>query len=74
MDHRNSFVMAEEFSKDAPDEALRIDSNSQDEVGYWAEKLNITEDQLRGIIEQVGSRVMDIEMVIGKYTPTSNPR
>jgi hypothetical protein len=66
--------MAEDFSTGSPDESLRIDPTSKADVAYWAEKLNIPEDRLLGIIEQIGSRVINIERVIGKYTPTSNPR
>ncbi|RYD75129.1 MAG: DUF3606 domain-containing protein [Verrucomicrobiaceae bacterium] len=66
--------MADDTSHPIPDESLRIDPQSEADISYWAEKLNLSSDQLRGVIEQVGSRVIDIEMVIGKYTPTSNPR
>ena len=66
--------MADNVSKQGPDDELRIDPNSQADVSYWADKLNLSEDRLRGIIEQVGSRVQDVELIIGKYTPTSNPR
>ncbi len=66
--------MPENNPRQEQDETLRIDPDSNADVSFWADKLNLSEDQLRGLIAQVGPRVMDIEMVIGKYTPTSNPR
>ncbi|MHA3775006.1 DUF3606 domain-containing protein [Verrucomicrobiota bacterium sgz303538] len=66
--------MADDISRRGPDDELQIDVNSPGDLSYWADKLNLTEEQLRGVIEKVGPRVLDVEMVIGKYTPTSNPR
>lgn len=66
--------MADDISRRGPDDELQIDIHSPGDLSYWADKLNLTEEQLRGVIEKVGPRVLDVEMVIGKYTPTSNPR
>ena len=42
------------------DDEARIDVKSEDNLRYWSEKLGASQDELRRMVDQVGSKVKDV--------------
>tara|TARA_R110002124_G_scaffold197002_1_gene364127 strand:- start:211 stop:579 length:369 start_codon:yes stop_codon:yes gene_type:complete len=52
--------------------ASTIDSNSENSIRQWAERLNVSPDQIRDAINQVGPVATDIEMHLKGSRSTTN--
>jgi hypothetical protein len=53
----------------------RIDLNSEDELKAWAEKLDVTQSQIRDAVAAAGDRATDVEMYLkGSRSSTNTDR
>jgi hypothetical protein len=44
----------------------RIDISQEWECRYWREKFSISDDALKQVVHEVGDRVVDVELKLGK--------
>jgi Protein of unknown function (DUF3606). len=51
-----------------PREALRVNLDDHDDVGYWCRKLACTEHQLREAVAQVGPMPSNVEAFVKQRT------
>lgn len=49
--------MADNTNTKGPEDRSKINLSQEHEVRYWAKELNVSEDQLRAIVKQVGNSV-----------------
>ena len=56
--------MADDLSRKAPADAVRVNVNEADEVRYWCDKFGCTPTELRNAVRTVGvlSRNVDAEL------------
>ena len=52
--------------------ADRIDTSSDEAMGIWAERLNVSQDQIREAVEKVGDRSSDVELHLKGSRSTTN--
>lgn len=66
--------MGNENAKGSPDAASadRIDTGSDDVVRSWAERLDVSPDQIRDAVEKVGDRSSDVELHLKGSRSTTN--
>jgi Protein of unknown function (DUF3606) len=51
---------------------LHIYAGNDDDVRTWAQKLDVTEDQLRAAVQEVGSNASDVEAHLKGSRSTTN--
>lgn len=52
--------------------ADRIDANSDEALRIWAERLNVSQDQIREAVEKVGDLASDVELHLKGSRSTTN--
>lgn len=58
--------MSDDKTKVGEGDRDRININQDYEVEYWTKQLNVTADQLRRAVNDVGPMVADVRALLGK--------
>ena len=53
--------MADDKTKTAPQDALRVNVHEDYELAYWSKKFHCTRDQLKAAVKKVGVMAKDVE-------------
>lgn len=53
--------MADDKSKKGPRDASRINVNEEYELQYWTKELNVSPEELKKAVQQVGPMVADVK-------------
>lgn len=53
--------MADDKTKTAPQDALRVNVNEDYEVQYWTKKFGCTPERLKAAVKKVGVMAKDVE-------------
>ena len=56
----------------APAASDRIDEKDQADLARWSERLNVTEDQLKDAVAQVGNLASDVELYLKGSRSSTN--
>lgn len=56
--------MTDDLTIRQPDDRKKINVNQSHEVTRWAEKLGVTEDQLRAAVKEAGPMVDDVKLCL----------
>jgi hypothetical protein len=60
--------MADDLKQTGKPDDQRINPDQDHEMGYWADKLRVSRDELRRAIQQVGPMVKDVERHLSIWT------
>ena len=58
--------MPDDKDKTGKPDDIRINVNEDYEVRYWSQNLNVTPEQLKDAVRQVGPMVADVRRKLGK--------
>jgi hypothetical protein len=58
--------MPDDLSKTGKQDDQRININQPHEVQYWTRTLNVTENDLRRVVQKVGVMVKDVRKELGR--------
>lgn len=58
--------MSDDKSKRGPADAQRINVNEDYEVQYWTRTLDVSEEELRETVKNVGVMAADVRIALGK--------
>jgi hypothetical protein len=60
------YVMADDLTRRAPQDASRISLSEGWEVRYWTKALGSTEEKLRELVKQHGNSAAKVKAALGK--------
>jgi len=58
--------MADDLKKTGRQDDERINVEQEHELGYWAEKLGVSREQLRKAVQAAGPVVKDVQRQLGR--------
>ena len=56
--------MRDDFRNIQPEESVRINLSQPHEITYWTCRLNITESELKKVVEKAGTSAKDVERYV----------
>jgi hypothetical protein len=60
--------MADDKSKQGPQDRSRINVNERYELDYWSKKFGVSEDELKRAVDKVGAMADDVEKELKRRT------
>jgi hypothetical protein len=63
---RSFIKMADDLKKTGRQDDERINVEQDHELGYWAEKLGVSREQLRQAVQAAGPMVKDVQRHLGR--------
>jgi hypothetical protein len=60
--------MADDKSKQGPQDRSRINVNERYELDYWSKKFGVSEDDLKRAVDKVGAMADDVEKELKRRT------
>ena len=61
------FKFKRKIGKKAPSNYLKISLTEQDEINWWCEELNCTEEELTDAVNKVGESTSRVKEYLGEY-------
>lgn len=62
-------IMSDDLNKRGAQDRQRVNINEEHEVRYWTDALNVTPEQLRKAVKEVGPMADDVRNWLGKLDP-----